>query len=112
MLKQLPSADAAILSRPEILSLFVRDAANSSRTAGRAQAQDFEVFATAWGFDFGDIKVPVFFWQGDADRNVPPGHAVLQHDSIPGSTLHTLAGEGHFFVVDRLGDVLSELKPA
>ena len=49
MTKQLPPADVAILERPEIRSLFLDDARNISRDAGRACAQDFELFVADWG---------------------------------------------------------------
>jgi pimeloyl-ACP methyl ester carboxylesterase len=110
MVKQLPPTDVAILSRPEIRELFERDARHSSRTVGAAAAQDFEIFAADWGFDLGAIAVPVHIWQGDADRNVPPHHARLMHDAIPGSVLHEFAGEGHLMAFDRFEEIGWALK--
>lgn len=110
MVKQLPPSDAEVIRRPDIRALFERDVRHASRTAGQAQAQDFELFASDWGFDLGAITVPVLLWQGDADRNVPPLHARLMHDSIPNSVLRTFVGEGHFLVVDRLEEILLALK--
>jgi pimeloyl-ACP methyl ester carboxylesterase len=112
MVKQLPPADVAILSRPEVRELFMRDAVRSSRTAGAAAVQDFELFATDWGFDLGAIEIPVQIWQGDADRNVPPHHARLLHDAIPGSVLHEFAGEGHLMAFDHFEEIGTELKRA
>ncbi len=111
MVKQLPATDVAILRRPEVLAVFERDAARSSRTAGRAEAQDFEIFVADWGFDLAAIEVEVHLWQGDADRNVPPQHADLMQRAIKGSVLHQCPGEGHFLVVDRLGEILGDLTP-
>ena len=112
MVKQLPPADVAILSRPEVRELFVRDAVRSSRTAGAAAVQDFELFATDWGFDLGAIEIPVHIWQGDADRNVPPHHARLLHDAIPGSVLHEFAGEGHLMAFDHFEEIGTALNRA
>ncbi len=111
MVKQLPPADAAVLRREDVNALFHHEVAAASRTTGRAVAQDFELFAADWGFALESIRVPVFLWQGDADRNVPPQHATLMHDLIPGSTLHTFEGEGHFLVIERLEAILQELVP-
>ena len=111
MAKQLPPADAAILSRPEVRELFERDAARSSRTAAAAAVQDFELFATDWGFDLAAIEIPVHIWQGDADINVPANHARLQHDAIPGSVLHEFPGEGHLMAFDHFEDIATALKP-
>jgi len=110
LLKQLPPVDAAIVSRPEVRALLEADALRSSRTAGAAAAQDFELFCGDWGFDLGAIQVPVHIWQGDADVNVPPHHARLQHEAIPGSVLHEFPGEGHFMAFDHLDEISSALK--
>lgn len=109
MAKQLPPYDAEVLSRPELRALFVRDVSSASRTSGRAHAQDFELFASDWGFNLGDIKVPVLLWQGDADKNVPLEHARMMHDAIPGSVLEVFEGEGHLLVANRLEEILVAL---
>jgi pimeloyl-ACP methyl ester carboxylesterase len=112
MLKQLPPSDVTILTRPEIRALFVEDAVHMSRDAGRACAQDFELFAAPWGFELGAISVPVHLWQGDADRNVPPSHGSILRDAIPGAVLHECPGEGHFLVVDRIAEIATAITPA
>jgi pimeloyl-ACP methyl ester carboxylesterase len=112
LVNQLPPADVAILSRPEVRALLELDAVRSSRTAGAAAVQDFELFAADWGFDLGEIEIPVHIWQGDADRNVPPRHARLLHDAIPGSVLHEFASEGHFMAFDHFEDIGAALKSA
>ncbi|HEV3212836.1 MAG TPA: alpha/beta hydrolase [Acidimicrobiales bacterium] len=109
--KQLPSADVAILERPEVRALFMDELRRAPRTAARAQAQDFELFAAPWGFELSAIAIPVHLWQGDVDRNVPESHARLQHEAIPGSVLHPCPGEGHFLVLDRLGEILAAITP-
>jgi pimeloyl-ACP methyl ester carboxylesterase len=110
MAKQLPAADVAILTRPEVRELFERDTARSSRTAGAAAVQDFELFASDWGFDLGAIAIPVHIWQGDVDRNVPPHHARLLHEAIPGSVLHEIPGAGHLMAFDHLEEIGRELQ--
>jgi pimeloyl-ACP methyl ester carboxylesterase len=109
MLKQLPPADVAILTRPEIRSMLEHDATQSSRTAGKAATQDLELFVADWGFDLGSITVPVDIWQGGADRNVPSHHARLLHEAIPGSELHWFEDEGHFMVLDHFEEICKVL---
>ncbi|MGH9299688.1 MAG: alpha/beta fold hydrolase, partial [Acidimicrobiales bacterium] len=106
MRRQLPPSDAAILQRPEIFEAFADDAHRASSTSARASAQDMTLFARPWGFDLTEIAVPVDFWQGDADRNVPASHARLQAAKVPGSTLHEFPGEGHLLCIDRLEEIL------
>jgi pimeloyl-ACP methyl ester carboxylesterase len=112
MSRQLPPADVALLHRPDVRDLFVRDIRSGSATTARAMVQDFELFATDWGFELSSITVPVHLWQGDADVNVPPSHATLQHERIPGSTLHWLPGEGHLYCVDHFGEIVETLLAA
>ena len=112
MIKQLPQSDADVLRRSDLLDLFERDVTRAPRTVGPAQAEDLAIASTDWGFDLGEITVPVFLWQGEADRNVPPLHAQVMHENIPGSILRTYAGEGHLLVADRLEEILIALKPS
>jgi len=71
-----------------------------------AAAQDFNLFATDWGFRLEDITPPVDVWHGDEDRNVPFSHGRLQADRIPGARMHECPGEGHLLVVDHLEEIL------
>jgi pimeloyl-ACP methyl ester carboxylesterase len=78
----------------------------NSATAGRAAAQDFELFSGDWGFRLEDIRLPVHLWQGSLDRNVPAQHAELLAARIPNATLHRCEGEGHLLFLPRLGEIL------
>jgi pimeloyl-ACP methyl ester carboxylesterase len=111
MEKQLPPADVEILRRPYVRALFVNDWRHASPTTSRATVQDFELFASVWGFELDEIAIPVHLFQGDADRNVPASHARLQHEAIPGSVLHEYPGEGHLLIIDRLGEILAAITP-
>jgi pimeloyl-ACP methyl ester carboxylesterase len=106
LMKQLPASDVAVLERPELLEAFVLESRHASATTAKATAQDMTLFARPWGFDLSEIVVPVDFWQGDADRNVPPAHARRQADEVKESTLHEVAGEGHFMVIGHLEEIL------
>ena len=111
MRRQMPPADAEIVGRPEVREWVIREMRRSPITSGEAAAQDFELFSRWWGFRLEDIKVPVHFWQGDADRNVPPRHARSMATEVPGAVLHEIAGAGHFMVVDHIIDILGTLRP-
>ena len=107
MTQQLPAADTEVLQRPDVRAAFRDDLARAPRTAGKAAAQDFALFTRDWGFRLEDITVPVHFWQGDADRNVPAAHAERQAAAVPGAVLHRCPGEGHLLGVPRLQEILS-----
>ncbi|GBG39131.1 alpha/beta fold hydrolase [Mycobacterium montefiorense] len=109
LMNSMPAVDIGVLSRPEVLSMFISMLADASPTAGRAAAQDFRLFARDWGFRLEDINVPVQVWQGDVDVNVPVAHALRQAAAIPGATLHVVPGEGHLMFVDHFEEILREL---
>ena len=112
MARQAPAPDGAVLGRPEARQVLVDDLRGASRTAGRAAAQDLGLFARDWGFRLEDITVPVHFWQGDADRNVPAAHAARQAAAVPGAALHECPGEAHLLVVDHFDEILATLGAA
>lgn len=66
-------------------------------------------FARPWGFDLGDIAVPVSVWQGRHDRMVPYEHGVWLAKHIPGSRAHLLDDEGHVSVIGKLPRILDDL---
>jgi pimeloyl-ACP methyl ester carboxylesterase len=110
LVNSMPAVDTAVLSRPEVRSSFVRMLTNASRTAGRAAARDFRLFARDWGFRIEDITVPVQVWQGDVDVNVPVAHAERYAAAIPDAVLHLMPGEGHLMFVDHFEKILRELQ--
>jgi pimeloyl-ACP methyl ester carboxylesterase len=107
--RSLPPPDAAVFNRPEMRRLFELEIGRTSPTTGRAMAQDLQLFASDWGFDLAEIRIPVVLWHGTEDRAVPEAHAQLMHREIKGSVLHTVVGEGHLLIVDRLDSILREL---
>lgn len=109
MAKQMPPADAEIVSRPAVHAMFVKDARRTSAATAKASAQDFHIFAREWGFRLEDIDIPVHLWQGDADRNVPVSHARQMAAAIPGATLHEVAGGGHLMSLDLTAEIFSSL---
>jgi pimeloyl-ACP methyl ester carboxylesterase len=67
-------------------------------------------FVRPWGFDVGDIHVPVAIWQGLQDRQTPYAHGEWLASHIPGADSHLLADEGHLSLgVDSFGLILDDL---
>lgn len=98
--------DAAMLRRPEVRAAILADLRRSSRTTGKAIAQDYALMAHDWGFRPGDIAVPVHLWHGDADRDVPIAQAHRLAGAIPGAVLHECPGEGHLLIAARCEEIL------
>ncbi|HEX5304310.1 MAG TPA: hypothetical protein VFW50_45690 [Streptosporangiaceae bacterium] len=62
-----------------------------------------------WGFELGSITVPASIHHGDADITVPPQHARLLAEAIPGAQLRLYPRHGHFSILDVAEDMLATL---
>lgn len=73
---------------------------------GAGVADDDLAFATNWGFEMDQIRVPVQVWQGGQDLMVPAAHGAWLAEHIPGAEAHLEPGSGHMSVVaERIGEV-------
>jgi pimeloyl-ACP methyl ester carboxylesterase len=62
-----------------------------------------------WGFDVGDIAVPVAVWQGREDQMVPFAHAEWLIAHVGGARAHRVEGEGHLSLFGRIHLILDDL---
>jgi pimeloyl-ACP methyl ester carboxylesterase len=95
---------AAMLAEPDaqllredaaVRAAFLDDLRHPSRSAARAAARDFWLFARAWDVDLSRMAVPLHVWHGDRDRNVPVAHARVIAARCPGAQVHIVEGGGH-----------------
>jgi pimeloyl-ACP methyl ester carboxylesterase len=103
--------DRQVVERPEVRQILVEDLREAFRRGSRGATHDFLLFCRPWGFRLEDISMPVYLWQGDADRNVPPSMGRYQALAIPNCQATFYPGEGHLFLVDRMPEILSALLP-
>lgn len=104
-----PPADRAVFRRPDIKAMFLDDLLRASRRNLRAPLYDLLLFSRDWGFELGDIEVPVRFWHGDADHMVPLAHGRWQAERVPGAQLHVRPGESHLGSLAAANEVLEVL---
>ena len=62
---------------------------------------DDRAFFSPWGFDPGDLAVPVSVWYGDQDLMVPATHGAWLSARIPGVRVHHVSEEGHISIVSN-----------
>ena len=68
------------------------------------------VFVRPWGFELGEITVPVQVWHGSQDQFVPVAHGRWLAERIPGAEEHVYDEDGHLTLqIERIGDVHSWL---
>jgi pimeloyl-ACP methyl ester carboxylesterase len=67
-------------------------------------------FTRSWGFELGEIRVPVSIWQGPHDLMVPFAHGGWLAAHIPGARAHLEPEHGHLsLALGRFGDILDDL---
>jgi len=72
--------------------------------------EDNLVMVRQWGFDVGDIAVPVSVWQGSHDLMVPFAHGQWLAAHVPAARVHLFDDEGHISLWQRIDEVLAELR--
>jgi pimeloyl-ACP methyl ester carboxylesterase len=101
--------DAAALTG--VLADYLAATFRHSMTQGsQGYLEDSLQVMRPWGFDVGDIRVPVAVWQGAHDRMVPFAHGQWLGARIRGARVHLLDDEGHISLVHRLPEMFAELR--
>jgi pimeloyl-ACP methyl ester carboxylesterase len=105
----LPGVDRRALERPGGREAFLAGWTEAYRHGSWGVAQDLRVLMRPWGFDLGSITVPTSIHHGDADTTVPPQHARLLAEAIPGARLRLYPCHGHFSIIEAAEDMLATL---
>jgi pimeloyl-ACP methyl ester carboxylesterase len=106
---ELPGIDRRAIAQPGLRDAFLAGYAEAFRRGSRGVAQDLRVLTRPWGFQLGSITVPTSIHHGDADTTVPPQHARLYAEAIPGAQLQLHPGHGHFSILSAAREILAPL---
>jgi pimeloyl-ACP methyl ester carboxylesterase len=109
MLSGNSDADRALLSRPEMKAMLLRNYLEATCAGMRGFARDSIIVSGPWGFSPADIAVPVYLWHGEDDANVSLSAARHLAEMIPNCQARFLAGEGHWLILGHWKKILSEL---
>jgi len=105
--RDLPAADRAALSRPELARVVYAAAAESFRQGSRGAAWELLLFlARPWGFEPEEVRVPVRLWYGTADVITPLAMGRALARAIPRSELVELRDAGHMAFLEHWHDIL------
>ncbi len=108
--RAMSGVDAETVRRPEVRRVLAEVITEAFRQGHQGAALDGVLLGRPWGFDLGEIKVPVYLWQGEADVLVTPAMGRYQAEQIPNCRAQFFPGEGHLLVVDRIAEILDELR--
>jgi pimeloyl-ACP methyl ester carboxylesterase len=89
--------DAAVLTTDyaEFVVRSVREGVGESRDG---MLDDEAAHLRAWGFELGQIRIPVLLMHGEQDQFVPVSHSKSLASKIPRVESRFLAGDGHLTV--------------
>jgi pimeloyl-ACP methyl ester carboxylesterase len=104
---ELPGVDRRALEQPGMREAFLAGYAEAFRRGSQGVAQDLRVLTRPWGFELASITVPASIHHGDADATVPPQHARLLADAIPGAQLRLYPDHGHFSILSLTRQILA-----
>lgn len=106
-----PPADRAVVENEAVRRMLVDDMREAFRQGARGPAGDARVVNRRWGFKLEEIRVPVWLWHGQEDRNVPPALARFLAERIPGSRTTFYRADGHISTfVGHVREILGALR--
>ena len=70
---------------------------------------DLDIYARPWRVEYSRITARAILWQGTTDHVVPKNVAFDLADRIPTCRLVRVEGAGHFWVLGRIKEVLTEI---
>ena len=101
----------AMAADPDSKAQLLADLIDAARRSGvRSPIDDLVLFGRHWGFELGDITVPITFWAGTSDPIVPYVHAERQSKRVPGARLRTVSSRGHFAGYTEVHEVFDTIR--
>jgi pimeloyl-ACP methyl ester carboxylesterase len=101
--------DSELMQDPRLLSALTATMRESLRLGTSGAGWDNVSWLGAWDVDLSAIGCPVLLWYGTDDRFAPPGHGRWLAENLPDARLVMREGEGHFGIMEHLGEMLDAL---
>jgi pimeloyl-ACP methyl ester carboxylesterase len=95
-----------VIRQADIRQELVRAYAAAVSRSADGWFDDAVALAAPWGFDPGDIRVPVYLWHGVEDRFSPISHTRWLGERIPLATVDLEASASHFSALLRMPQVI------
>jgi pimeloyl-ACP methyl ester carboxylesterase len=101
--------DRAILARPEVKSMLIRNWLEATRDGVRGYAWESVIFSRPWGFRLEDIRMQVHLWHGEDDLSIPVSVARHVAAAIPNCHATFIHEEGHFLLFDHWREIIGTM---
>ncbi len=96
MLKSVPDVDREAIRNGGGWEMVTRSFLEAVRNGSDGMREDGELYLSDWDFDPSGIHVPVHFWHGTADANLPCEVAKRLAEKVPNAETDWIEGEGHY----------------
>jgi pimeloyl-ACP methyl ester carboxylesterase len=95
-LHSLPQHDREAITEADCWDSVTRSYLEGVRRGPGAVIEEGELYLSPWDFSPEEIRVPVGFWHGLADRNLPCSAARLLAARVPTADCYWIEDEGHY----------------
>ena len=110
LLKFLQPCDANVLRESRAFEVCFESARQAWRSSAKGVMTDAEIYATPWGFELEQVRVPVALWHGTKDRTFADGLAKGVATRLPNCEFHLIEGAGHYSLPIRyIEEILADL---
>ena len=110
-LKIMSEPDQKVLRNESIMKIIESMFKEAFRNGSKGVAYGISnLLVKDWGFELNKIQVPVTFWQGEKDNNVPFEWAELMTNKIHQANLNKYTKEGHLIIFKHAKEIFAELK--
>jgi pimeloyl-ACP methyl ester carboxylesterase len=107
-----PEVDREMLARPDVRATLVESLQEAFVNGPVGWFDDAYALSTPWGFELGEVAVPVHMWYGEADRNVPLEAVTKMAAQLRVESFEVIPGAGHLGWLMQEEDVLRTLLDA
>jgi pimeloyl-ACP methyl ester carboxylesterase len=104
VMHSIPPSDRSAIAGEGEWEEVTRSYLEAVRSGAPAVLADGELYLEPWDFEPEQIRVPVGFWHGTADSNLPCEVVKRLAGRVPGSVGHWIEGEGHYSLPIRYRD--------
>lgn len=110
-LKIMSEPDKEVLKNESVMRVIENMFKESFRYGSEGNAYEIsKILVKDWNFELNQIQVPVTFWQGKKDNNVPYKWAEMMKNEIPNAILKTYLDKGHLMIFQYAHEIFKGLK--
>jgi pimeloyl-ACP methyl ester carboxylesterase len=102
--------DRNILCQPEVRRTQMDGVMEAFRLGALGTASELSLFSRPWGFEVGELTLPIDLWHGEADAIVPVGMGRYLADQLPRCRARFIPGAGHLWIFQGFEEVFRVLR--